>query len=158
MIRRIARRLLGRPATPPPRPAPPHADAGARSSPPPTPSAPAVEPVEEEEPPEVEVDHEGLRAWLDQGRSLLLLDIRELYEVRNGMLAGATWIPMNDVPRNLERIPRDRTVVVYCAAGVRSFGVAHWLRQQGLTDAWSLSGGAGAGVSAGLPWQPQGPG
>lgn len=161
MIRRIARRLLGRsPATEAPRPASPP------SSPPATAPTPRTEAAQRptatpepppDEAPELEVDHEGLAAWRAEGRPLLLLDIREAYEVRNGVLAGSTWIPMNDVPRNLDRIPKDRTVVVYCAAGVRSFGVAHWLREQGWSDAWSLSGGAGAGVSAGVPWQQEGP-
>jgi hypothetical protein len=32
---------------------------------------------------------------------------------------------------------------VYCAAGARSLGVAHWLRQRGLAAA-SLAGGIGA--------------
>lgn len=153
MIRRLARRLLHRSPVAPPVPAPAREAAAA----PPPPAAAPAEPAEEQEAPEVELDHEGLAGLLAEGRPLWLLDIREAYEVRNGVLAGSTWIPMNDVPRNLDRIPRDRTVIVYCAAGVRSFGVAHWLRQQGLADAWSLVGGAGAGVSAGVPWQAEGP-
>ena len=162
MIRRLARKALRSALAGAVRKTPPAAtrptSPSTPASPPTAPSTPApAAPEAEAEPPEVEVDHLGLAAWLAEGRTPLLLDIREAYEVRNGVLQGATWIPMNDVPRNLDRIPRDRTVVVYCAAGVRSFGVAHWLRQQGVSDAWSLVGGAGAGVSAGVPWQQEGP-
>ncbi|MCB9779665.1 MAG: rhodanese-like domain-containing protein [Alphaproteobacteria bacterium] len=147
MIRRLIRRALGRPR--PAEPSPP-------SPSPPRPKAPVDEP-EPAELPDVEVDDAGLRAWRDADRPLFLLDIRERHEVRLGWLQGAHWIAMNSVPGRLDEIPRDRTVVVYCAAGMRSFSVAHWLREQGWTDAWSLVGGAGAGVEAGVPWDPQGP-
>jgi rhodanese-related sulfurtransferase len=40
--------------------------------------------------------------------------------------------------------------VVYCAAGMRSYGVTHWLREQGWTDAWSLSSGLHGAVEAGF--------
>ena len=39
--------------------------------------------------------------------------------------------------------------MVVCAAGMRSFGVAHYLREQGISDAWSLAEGFGGMVSAG---------
>lgn len=160
MIRRIARRLLQtalssrvRKDPPAPRraPDPPPVGPPVAASPP---AAPEPEPAP---PPEVEIDHQTLRAWREEGRELVLLDIREAMEVRNGVLEGAIWIPMNSVPQQIDRLPRDKTVVVYCAAGGRSYGVTHWLREQGLADAWSLSGGAGAGVSAGVPWRSEGP-
>lgn len=138
-------------AAPPPAPTPPPKAAAA---PPPARPAPTAPP---DEPPEVEVDHSTLRTWREEGRSMMLLDIRESMEVRNGVLAGARWIPMNSVPNNLDALPRDQVIIVYCAAGARSYGVAHWLREQGFAQAWSLSGGAGAGVSAGFAWQAEGP-
>ncbi len=167
MIRRLARKALRRalhrpdassspaPARPTSAPVPPRRPVVA----PPLVEAPAIEaqPVDEAPPPDVEVDHTQLKAWREEGRPLLILDIREAMEVRNGVLEGSTWIPMNSVPSQLDSLPRDRTLVVVCAAGMRSFGVAHYLREQGLDDAWSLVGGVGAGVSAGIPWQAEGP-
>jgi rhodanese-related sulfurtransferase len=74
----------------------------------------------------------------------LLLDIREPGEMASGVAAGAILLPMDLVPHHLDRLPRDRDITVYCAAGARSWGVAHWLREQGFGRAWSLAGGVGA--------------
>ena len=131
MIRRIARRVL-RTIRPEKKPAPP-----------PTPRA-AAPPPEVEPEPELEVDGEGAAAWRDEGRSLVFLDIREPHEINHGHIAGALIIPMNQVPHRITEIPTDKTLIVYCAAGARSFGVAHYLREQGIEDAWSLIGGIGA--------------
>ncbi len=73
----------------------------------------------------------------------LLLDIREPGELAGGIAVGALCIPMDMVPHQLERLPRDRAITVYCAAGARSWGVAHWLREQGFSGAVSLSAGIG---------------
>ena len=74
----------------------------------------------------------------------VLLDVREPGELAGGIGAGALCIPMDLVPHHLDRLPRDRPITVYCAAGARSFGVAHWLREQGFAGAVSLAGGIGA--------------
>jgi rhodanese-related sulfurtransferase len=72
-----------------------------------------------------------------------LLDVREPGELAWGTDVAARTIPMDLVPHHLADLPRDRRIVVVCAAGARSFGVAHWLREQGF-DAWSLAPGIGA--------------
>ncbi len=72
-----------------------------------------------------------------------LLDIREPGELAQGVAHGALCVPMDAVPHALERLRAVGPVTVYCAAGARSFGVAHWLREQGV-EAWSLVGGLGA--------------
>ncbi len=81
----------------------------------------------------------------------LLLDIREPGELATGAAIGALLIPMDLVPHALERLPKDRPITVYCAAGARSWGVAHWLREQGFPLAVSLSGGIGAVGATELP-------
>lgn len=97
----------------------------------------------------MEVEADQLRRWVDEGREVAFLDIRERYEVASGYVEGAALIPMNSVPERLDELPTDRTLIVYCAAGVRSFGVAHYLREQGIEDAWSLVGGIGAWLQQG---------
>ena len=81
----------------------------------------------------------------------VLLDIREPGELASGVAQGAVLLPMNLVPHHLSELPRDRTLVVYCAAGARSFGVAHWLREQGFPNAVSLAGGIGVFDAIGHP-------
>ena len=70
----------------------------------------------------------------------LLLDIREPGELAGGVAAEALLLPMNAVPHHLDALDRARPITVYCAAGARSLGVAHWLREQGY-NAVSLEGG-----------------
>jgi rhodanese-related sulfurtransferase len=70
----------------------------------------------------------------------VLLDIREPAELAGGVAEGAILIPMNCVPNALHRLDRARPITVYCAAGARSLGVAHWLREQGYS-AVSLESG-----------------
>ena len=88
----------------------------------------------------------------------LLLDIREPGEMAGGVAQGAMLLPMDMVPHHLDRLPRDRPITIYCAAGVRSFGVAHWLREQGFPGAVSLVGGLSTLLHDGHPVEvPAGP-
>lgn len=86
------------------------------------------------------IEPAALVEMLKRGERFLLLDCREPWEYETARLEGATLIPMSEVAKNLDRIPKDQPVVVYCHAGRRSLDVASWLRQQGV-DALSLSGG-----------------
>ena len=69
-----------------------------------------------------------------------LIDCREPWEYEIARIEGATLIPMRQVPENLERIPKDAPVVVYCHHGMRSLNVVGWLRQRAI-EARSLRGG-----------------
>lgn len=103
-------------------------------------------PVEEEELPDIEVEGATVAQWRDSGRDVVFVDIREVHEINHGHIAGAVLLPMNQVPERINELPREQTLVVYCAAGVRSFGVSHYLREQGIADTWSLVGGIGAWI------------
>lgn len=70
----------------------------------------------------------------------LLLDVREQYEWNQVHIVDARHVPMNRVPDQLTEFPKDRPIVVFCAHGSRSFGVAHFLREQGY-DAYNMTGG-----------------
>jgi rhodanese-related sulfurtransferase len=69
-----------------------------------------------------------------------LIDVREEGEAAICAIDGSTLIPMNSLPQRLKEIPRERPVVLYCHAGMRSMMVGEWLSQQGF-DALSLAGG-----------------
>lgn len=70
----------------------------------------------------------------------LLLDVREPWEWRQVHIPTARHIPMNDLPNQLAELPQDRAIVVLCAHGSRSYGVAGYLIEQGY-QACSLAGG-----------------
>jgi len=99
--------------------------------------------VTESEPEEIELEVESthVHEWIKQGKEPLLVDIRQPYELQSGYIPSAMLIPMNQLATQVELFPKDRPIVLYCAAGARSFGMAHFMRERGFEDAWSLIGG-----------------
>jgi len=77
---------------------------------------------------------------MQKGAKFFLLDCREPWENQAARIEGATLIPMRRIPQQINDIPKDQPVVVYCHSGVRSFNAAAWLKQQGV-NALSMSGG-----------------
>jgi rhodanese-related sulfurtransferase len=96
-----------------------------------------------------EIEVEALAAALTHAGAPLVLDVREPYEWRQVRMPGAVHIPMHTVPEQLARLPKDRPIVVMCAHGNRSYGVAAWLLEQGYRAAnlrggitqWAVRGG-----------------
>ena len=82
---------------------------------------------------------------------VFLLDVREQWEYDAGHLSNITHIPMGDVPNRLNEIPTDKTVIVYCASGVRSGNVRSVLFEHGYTKVHNMQGGIVAWQRAGLP-------
>lgn len=80
----------------------------------------------------------------------LLLDVREQYEWNQVHIDSARHVPMNRVPAAVASLPKEQPIVVFCAHGGRSFGVAHYLREQGF-DAYNMTGGITQWHIAGLP-------
>lgn len=94
-------------------------------------------------------DVRELAAAMQRSGDVLILDVREPFEFASGHVPGAVHLPMHLVPLRLDDIPRDRTVYVICATGNRSWQVAHYLGQHGLT-ATNVKGGTSAWRAAGL--------
>ena len=61
---------------------------------------------------------EKLREAIDAGA--VLVDVREENEYADGHIAGAIDIPIRTLAQNLDKVPADKTVVVYCASGFRA--------------------------------------
>jgi len=73
-----------------------------------------------------------LQAMLSQGgEAVFLLDVRTSGEWARGRIPGSVHIPMDEIPRRLQEIPRDKKIVAVCASGARSEAVARYLDQQG---------------------------
>ncbi|HSN67745.1 MAG TPA: molybdopterin-synthase adenylyltransferase MoeB [Thermoanaerobaculia bacterium] len=85
-----------------------------------------------------------LRARLDRGEDLLVLDVREDYEWAVAHLEGATHIPMGRLRDGIASLPRDREIVVYCRSGSRSANAAAMLRNAGFARVKNLTGGLAA--------------
>ena len=79
-----------------------------------------------------------------------LIDVREEHEWAGGHAPTAVFLPMSQIAARVAEVPRDRTVYLVCAGGVRSAEVGQWLAQQGF-EAVNVSGGMMAWAGAGLP-------
>jgi rhodanese-related sulfurtransferase len=90
------------------------------------------------------IDPAALKARLDRGESVLILDVREPFEIALAPFPGATHIPMGDVPSRLTELDPDRETVVVCHHGVRSAQVAMYLAQMGFERVLNLAGGIDA--------------
>ncbi len=73
----------------------------------------------------------------------LLVDVREPAEVAEWSIPGAVNIPLGQLTRRADELPRDRAVVTVCASGARSLAAAEWLTSQGYGVA-NLVGGMAA--------------
>jgi len=87
-----------------------------------------------------EVEAETVADWLKSGE-VLLLDVRESYEVDICRLEGSVHIPMGELPERFQQIPKNKTVVVYCHHGGRSLYMTNFLREKGWDNATNLMGG-----------------
>jgi adenylyltransferase/sulfurtransferase len=74
----------------------------------------------------------------------LLIDVREPYEFKQGHLEGAWLIPLGQLERHMDAIPRDRDLVLYCHMGQRSEHALEMLRAAGFRRAKHLKGGFAA--------------
>jgi rhodanese-related sulfurtransferase len=89
-----------------------------------------------------EIAPEELKALLDSNSDVVVLDVREPWEIETASLAGSTNIPMGDIPaRFRQELDPEKHIVVICHHGVRSMNVTAWLRQHGFDDVQSLRGG-----------------
>lgn len=90
----------------------------------------------------------------DAGEDLVLLDVREPWELAIASVPGALHVPMAEVPGRLAEIDRGREVVVLCRSGGRSSQVARFLEAQGYASVANLTGGIlawGRDVDPSLP-------
>ena len=92
-----------------------------------------------------EITPEQAKAQLDASVPVVLLDVREPWEVQAASVIGAKLMPMGEVPnRAHQELDPDEPIIVVCHHGVRSLSVTHWLRQQGFEKAQSMRGGIDA--------------
>ncbi|HLZ69956.1 MAG TPA: metalloregulator ArsR/SmtB family transcription factor [Dehalococcoidia bacterium] len=73
---------------------------------------------------------------------VLLLDVRPPVEYAHGHLPGALSVPIDDLPRRLQELPRDRPIVAYCRGAYCLFAdeAVALLRRHGY-EAFRLEGG-----------------
>lgn len=82
-----------------------------------------------------------VKARLDAGDDVLLLDVREPHEWQISDIDGALHIPMNSILDHMGELDTAREIVVYCKTGVRSAKVIETLQRHGYSKLHNLKGG-----------------
>jgi len=99
-----------------------------------------------------EVSRTDARKLVDEGAQLV--DVRAAHEWEVGRIAGATHVPLPELPERLGEIDKDRPVVVYCRGGNRSSMATAALADAGY-DAVKLSEGIVGWSEEELPMEPE---
>lgn len=97
----------------------------------------------------LECGAQEVKERMDAGEPVFVLDVREPFETAAGILPGARLIPLGQLPARWSEVAQANEVVVYCAAGARSLQAAAFLREKGVFNATSMSGGISAWMDAG---------
>jgi len=85
-----------------------------------------------------------LKAAIDAGRKLILLDVREPFEYSICHLQSSTLIPVDQLSHRLKELDLNDEIVAYCHVGIRSAGAVSLLRKNGFTNVKNLTGGIDA--------------
>ena len=99
------------------------------------------------------IDSRAAQALIKQRQNLLVVDLREAKELREGYIAGSEMIPMSALSKGTRSLPADRPLLLVCAVGGRSYGVGRYFSNKGYPEIYNLKGGISAWKKAGLPLQ-----
>lgn len=78
---------------------------------------------------------EDLEQYLDEGRNMLLVDMRSPKDYEKCHIRGAVNIPGDELMERISWLPFDKLIVLYCYHGPNSMLAARRLSQQGYRTA-----------------------
>lgn len=88
-----------------------------------------------------EITVQDLKAMMDKGADFQLIDVREPHEFDICNINGQL-IPQGEIPANVDKISKDKQVVIHCRSGARSGNMVQWLeKNHGFTNLYNLKGG-----------------
>lgn len=85
-----------------------------------------------------------LKARIDRGDKLVLVDVREPWENSLAKLEGSLLIPLGTLPQSLSKLDANAEIIAYCHHGMRSADATGFLLQQGFKNVKNLVGGIDA--------------
>jgi adenylyltransferase/sulfurtransferase len=91
--------------------------------------------------PDWEITAVTLKARLDAGENLFILDVREPNEYQINRIQGSTLIPLGELPRRYQELPRDVEIIAQCKIGGRSAKAMEYLKSVGFDRVKNLRGG-----------------
>ncbi|MFP5274325.1 MAG: rhodanese-like domain-containing protein [Coleofasciculus sp.] len=92
-----------------------------------------------------------LKNQLKKPNNVVLVDVREPSEYASGHIPGAINVPVRSLTKNLDKIPTDKPVVLYCSSGHRTAIGMTALRLLGYTNVRSFPPSINGWKEAGEP-------
>jgi len=93
------------------------------------------------------------QAMIAQRKDLVVIDVRNPEELKEGFIAGSQLIPFWEIAKGQKTLPNDHPLLLVCAVGGRSYAVGQYLAQKGYPEVYNLQGGIDNWKRAGLPLQ-----
>lgn len=87
-----------------------------------------------------EVTVSELKKLKDNKADFQLIDVREEHELEICEIGGL-HIAMGEVMDNLDKISKDKQVVIHCRSGARSGAICQALEANGFNNVYNLKGG-----------------
>lgn len=103
-----------------------------------------IQPVENTSP---KIEPEQLKQWLDEGREVVLLDVRNDYEVEVGTFVDAVPIGVDSFrtfPDAVDTLPaemKEKPIVMFCTGGIRCEKAGPLMEDKGFGEIYQLNGG-----------------
>ena len=97
--------------------------------------------IEEEEKELVEVTPTQLQQELEAGRDLVILDVRNPYEIEICRIEDSVVIPLSELMNRVDELDPEREMVVHCRSGARSARAIEQLQGHGFSRMRNLKGG-----------------
>ena len=83
-------------------------------------------------------------------KQALVIDVRQPEEYREGHIAGSKLIPLGELGKHINELPKDKEIICVCASGSRSSSATKYLIKMGY-NAFDMTGGMFMWQRAQLP-------
>jgi len=91
-----------------------------------------------------------LNEQIKENNKIQIIDVRKSEEFAKGHIPNAVNIPLNELKNNIDKVDRNKQVIVNCAAGYRGSIAASILKNEGFIEVSNIIGGFGSWASEGL--------
>ncbi len=85
-----------------------------------------------------QVNADKVRELVENGE--YIIDVREKYEYDCGHIKSAVNIPLSELRKRIDEIPKDRSVYFHCRSGQRSYNAIVALQQLGYDNLYNIAG------------------